>query len=128
MFDNESGVNFLRLATCLNRSGVIFLLVLRGTLICEMDSLLVEVTGVVAMDEGWMWGNPPMKRGSRVRSRRGAPGGVCGKIGGVGGVIFQSWRTGHWGSAGKFLYLSKLTVTRFVITMCVGFLRGCMLI
>ena len=71
--------------------GIFCFLVLRGRggLIGERDAFLSDVTGVIEMAEGRRRISARRKWVRRVRSRRGAPGGACGEIG--GGGISNSW-------------------------------------
>ena len=62
----------------LNRSEVLWRISLWGTPIGEMNAFLADVTGVFAMFECRRRGPPRGSGVRRVRSRRGAPGGVCG--------------------------------------------------
>ena len=81
MGDGEMVIHFLS-AVCINRS-VIFPISSRGgPVICEMVLFLVEVTCVFTLGDGRRRRPRRAKEVIRFRSRRGAPGGVCGKIGG----------------------------------------------
>ena len=118
--DSELGVNFL---TGLQVSFVAFLFI-SSLMDIDWGNEFLPIGGSKCIRNGRRKtvGGPPRRIGvRRVPTSLGAPGGVCGEI---GRGILNSWRTLRV----NIPYLSRLAMNRFVITMCVGFLRGCMLI